>query len=296
MFVSVILSTYESPDWLTKVIWGYAAQTYQQFELVIADDGSSEGTAQRIEELRRATQLSLHHVWQAKQGFGKCRILNRAIRAAAADYLVFSDGDCIPRADFLEQHVRMASPGRVLSGGMLRLPRDLSERINVDDIFSGRFTSLRWLAHVGGMRTRKLLMLVPHGHIATLFDKLTTTRATFNGHNTSVWKKDMLRVNGFDERLGYGGLDREVGERLVNAGVRPMQIRHRAICVHLDHPRSYVDAAVWANNHRIRAENRHNHSQWTPYGIYQGAELLRVVTDGAPHETAATEARLRRAA
>lgn len=298
MFVSVILSTYESPDWLTKVIWGYAAQTHRQFELVIADDGSSPGTAQRIEKLRRATQLSLHHVWQVKQGFGKCRILNRAIRAAAADYLVFSDGDCIPRADFLAQHVRLAAPGRMLSGGMFRLPRALSERISVDDIFSGRFTDVRWLIRRGHMRNHKLLLLTPRGRVATLFDKLTTTRATFNGHNASVWKNDVLRVNGFDERLGYGGLDREMGERLVNAGVRPMQIRHRAVCVHLDHPRNYVDPAVVANNHKIRAENRRINAQWTPYGIYQGALPLRLVADGAPRDVPvpAADSRLRRAA
>lgn len=296
MFVSVILSTYESPAWLTKVIWGYAAQTHRQFEIVIADDGSSHATAQCIEQLRRATQLSLHHVWQTKQGFGKCRILNRAIRAASADYLVFSDGDCIPRADFLAQHVRLAAPGRMLSGGMFRLPRALSEQISADDIFSGRFTNVRWLVRRGRMRSYKLLSLAPRGRLAAFFDALTTTRATFNGHNTSVWKSDVLRVNGFDERLGYGGLDREVGERLVNAGVRPMQIRHRAICVHLDHPRNYVDPAVVAHNHQIRAENRQNHSRWTPYGIYQGAELLRLVTDGGPQVSVAAESQLRRAA
>ncbi len=296
MFVSVIVSTYESPDWLTKVIWGYAAQTHRDFELVIADDGSSRSTAERIAQLRDATQLSIHHVWQTKQGFGKCRILNRAIRAASADYLVFSDGDCIPRSDFLAQHVRLAAPGRMLSGGVLRLPLDLSQRITADDIFSGRFASLRWLAAHREMRSRKLLMVAFRGSLATWLDMLTTTRATFNGHNTSVWKQDVLRVNGFDERMGYGGEDRELGERLVTAGIRQMQIRHRAVCVHLDHSRNYVDPVIVANNHKIRAENRRNRTQWTPYGIFQGAELMRVVTDVAPHEAAASEYRLRRAA
>ena len=88
MFVSVILSTYESPDWLAKVVWGYAAQTHRDFELVIADDGSSPRTAECIGYLRHATKLSLRHVWHAKHGFRKCRILNRAILAVAGDYLI----------------------------------------------------------------------------------------------------------------------------------------------------------------------------------------------------------------
>jgi glycosyltransferase involved in cell wall biosynthesis len=282
MFVSVILSTYESPDWLAKVVWGYAAQTHRDFELVIADDGSSPSTAKCIEQLCRATQLKLRHVWQPKRGFGKCRILNRAVLAADADYLIFSDGDCIPRHDFIAQHARLAASGQFLSGGIIRLHRDLSQRISADDIFSGRVASAVWLAARGCKPSRKLLRLVSPLRLATVLDTLTPTRATFNGHNASVWKQDLLRVNGFDERLGYGGLDRELGERLVNAGVRPRQIRHRAICMHLDHPRDYVDPVVVARNRQIRDENSENKSQWTPFGIYQGADLLRLVSDEAP--------------
>ena len=267
MFVSVIISTYESPEWLAKVVWGYAAQTHRQFEIVIADDGSSSSTAKCIEELSRGTGLSLSHVWHEKQGFRKCRILNQAILAAAGDYLLFSDGDCIPRHDFIEQHVRLAAPGRLLSGGRLKLPRMLSEQIALNDISSRRIADLNWLLANGCPKSRQLLRLTAQGRMAAIMDLMTTTRATFNGHNTSVWKSDVLRVNGFDERLGYGGLDRELGERMFNAGVRPRQIRHRAVCVHLDHDQDYVDPAMLVHNLKIRAENQHNKTKWTAYGI-----------------------------
>ncbi|HEY2826003.1 MAG TPA: glycosyltransferase family 2 protein [Pirellulales bacterium] len=269
MYVSVILSTYDSPEWLSKVIWGYAAQTYRRFEIVIADDGSCPRTAERIEQLRRATKLKLVHVWHPKRGFRKCRILNRAILAAKADYLIFSDADCIPRRDFVAEHVRLATLGRLLSGGRLKLTRKLSDQITIDDIVSGRITSRSWLRAQGCLKSRKLLRLAAQGRMAAMLDATTTTRATFNGHNTSVWKQDVLRVNGFDERLGYGGLDRELGERLVNAGVRPRQIRHRAICVHLDHSQNYIDPAVMAGNRKIRDEVCRNRLKWTPYGIDQ---------------------------
>lgn len=297
MFVSVILTTYESPTWLTKVIWGYVAQSHRQFELLIADDGSSEATAACIEQMRRATQLRLHHVWQPKQGFRKCRILNQAIMAASAEYLVFSDGDCIPRHDFLAQHVRLAAPDRFLSGGIVRLPRELSEHISVDDIFSGRATSAAWLAGHGWRPSLKLFLLLGRGRRGALLDQLTTTRATFNGHNASAWKNDVVRVNGFDERMGYGGLDRELGERLINAGVRPRQIRHRAICVHLDHPRNYVDAAVVARNRVIRSETRRRRHTWTFSGI-QRAECLRFETSSssAPETVIDLESHFRHAA
>ncbi len=281
MFVSVILSTFNSPDWLTKVVLGYSVQTHQQFELVIADDGSDLNTQRCIEQLRRSLNLSVRHVWQPNHGFRKCRILNRAIQAATADYLIFSDGDCIPRRDFIAQHIRFAAPGRLLSGGAVYLPRTLSELISADDIISGRVCNAEWLKTHGCKPTRKFLRLVAKNRVAAILDKLTTTRATFNGQNTSIWKADVLRVNGFDQRLGYGGLDRELGERLFNTGVRPRQIRHQAICVHLDHSRSYVDPAIIAHNRKIRAENRQSRSCWTAYGIQQNADLQRRDVDQA---------------
>ncbi len=45
MRVSVVLSTYNSPNWLEKVLWGYAAQTERPEEIVIADDGSTDEDA-----------------------------------------------------------------------------------------------------------------------------------------------------------------------------------------------------------------------------------------------------------
>jgi glycosyltransferase involved in cell wall biosynthesis len=265
---------------------------------VVIDDGSGESTAACIEQLRRATRLRLHHVWLPKQGFGKCRILNRAIMAASAEYLVFSDGDCIPRGDFLAQHVRLAAPGRFLSGGVVRLPRRVSERISLEDIIDGRATSAAWLTAQGWRPSRKIMLLFGRGRRGAWFDRLTPTRATFNGHNTSAWKDDILRVNGFDERMGYGGLDRELGERLINAGVRPMQIRHRAICVHLDHPRDYVDAAVVARNREIRSETRRRRHQWTFNGIDQEPDILRMPTsDSSPsHGAIDFKPRIRHAA
>ena len=107
MDVSVIVSTYNEPDWLEKAVWGWDAQSERGFELLVADDGSGPETAERIERLRAETGLTIRHVWQEDEGFRKSAILNRAIEAAEGDYLVFSDGDCIPRADFLATHTRL---------------------------------------------------------------------------------------------------------------------------------------------------------------------------------------------
>jgi glycosyltransferase involved in cell wall biosynthesis len=252
--VSVVITTYNHPEWLEKVLWGFASQSFRNFEIVIADDGSGPETAALIDRVRSETGISIVHVWHEDQGFRKCEILNRAILATTGEYLVFTDGDCIPRHDFLSLHHDLAEPGRFLSGGYLKLPLETSRRITIADVVEGRATDNHWLRRNGTPASRRLTRLgLSHGR-ARLLDRITPTRPTWNGHNASAWRDDIIAANGFDERMGYGGLDRELGERLENAGIRGKQIRHRAIVVHLDHGRGYRDQAILRRNMEIRRE------------------------------------------
>ncbi len=268
---SVIISTYNQPDWLERSLLGYACQDRLDFELVIADDGSREDTRERIEALRPELGFVLTHVWQPDQGFRKTRILNRGIEAANADYLIFSDGDCVPRRDFVSQHLRLREPHRYLGGGYCKLPLELSWKIDRDVITAGRHTDLAWLKANGLPRGKRSLKLwAQPGWRERLLNTLTPTPPRWAGNNASGWKADLLRVNGFDERMGYGGEDLELGERLTNAGVRGKQVRFAAICVHLDHARGYVDAQVQEVNQRIRDETARERRTWTEYGIVTG--------------------------
>jgi hypothetical protein len=96
---------------------------------------------------------------------------------------------------------------------------------------------------------------------------ITPTTPSWNGHNSSAWKSDILSVNGFDERMQYGGEDRELGERLINYGLKPKQIRYSAVCLHLDHPRGYVTPEMIVKNKAIREATKSNNSVWTDFGI-----------------------------
>ena len=127
--ISVVISTYNSPEWLKKVIWGYNTQTYRNFEMVIADDGSRQETSDLIEELKKEVFYPIIHVWHEDKGFQKSAILNKAILACTTNYIMMSDGDCIPRPDFVEQHIKFREEGYFLSGGYHKLPIELSKKI-----------------------------------------------------------------------------------------------------------------------------------------------------------------------
>jgi glycosyltransferase involved in cell wall biosynthesis len=293
MNTAVIISTYNSPSALEKVLWGYEAQTFRQFELIVADDGSGSETRRVIKQFA-AKAMPVNHIWHPDRGFRKCTILNRAIASTDAEYLIFSDGDCIPRNDFVATHSALCERGRFLSGGAVRLPQQLSQRIEIDDIVAGRATDFRWLRANGiKQRLKGRIRMGMQVHIQRLWDRLTPTAPTLNGNNTSAWRSDIVAANGFDERMVYGGEDRELGERLENARVLGKQIRHRAVCVHLYHERAYESERGWQHNNAIRCETRELRLTFTSYGISQ---LPVILPFAVPQVSAESAAEVRKAA
>lgn len=271
--ISVIISTYNAVEWLKKTMWGYAAQTTTDFEVVIADDGSGPETKQCIEELAKDFPTAIHHVWQEDDGFQKSRILNKAINACTADYILMSDGDCIAKNDFVEQHLKHREPGYFLSGGYFKLPLDISTQITQEDIQTQRCFDIHWLKERGLKSSFKNNKLTAQGIKASILNYITPTNASWNGHNASGWKEDILAVNGFDERMQYGGQDRELGERLINMGFKSKQIRYSTLCLHLDHPRGYKTSETLERNAAIRKNTRKKAYAYTYYGIKKGDSL-----------------------
>ena len=147
------------------------------------------------------------------------------------------------------------------------LPIETSHAIRRNDIVSGKAFEVTWLKEHGLNGTYKTLKLTSTGNLQKFLNFVTPTKATWNGHNSSGWKKDLLAVNGFNEQMQYGGQDRELGERLMNMGIRGKQIRYSAVCVHLEHKRGYKTIESIRKNKLIRKETKTQKRTWTDYGI-----------------------------
>ena len=158
------------------------------------------------------------------------------------------------------------SHGAALHPSIAERPRDHLISKQLASAFTG--TGLAdWLRSRGMAASRRDLKLTARGRWAWLLDQLSPARASWNGHNASCWTRDAIAINGFDERMQYGGQDREFGERLENAGIRGKRIRYRAVVVHLDHSRGYARPESIAKNRAIRAQTRRERITWTPHGI-----------------------------
>lgn len=256
--ISVIVSTYNRPEYLERVLRGYAVQSDRDFQLVVADDGSDSVTRDLISRMRAETRMSILHVWHEDRGFRKSLILNRAIEASRGDYLFFTDGDCIPRRDLIAVHRRLAKQGRYVAGGYLKLSPQVTSAIDLADVDAGRIADLRWLRSRGWKPGRRAFRLIRSDGLSALLDLITPTAAEFQGNNASTWRDALYQVNGFESDMGYGGLDQALGYRLVNAGIKGIQARHRAVTMHLHHERPYRDPVTVKRNREIMARVRNN--------------------------------------
>ncbi|MEQ1773349.1 MAG: glycosyltransferase family 2 protein [Burkholderiales bacterium] len=241
MKTAVIVTTYNRPDALAAVFAGYFAQSDSDFELLVADDGSTNETRLLIEENAARAPFSLHHVWQEDRGFRPGAARNRAVAHTQAEYLIFVDGDCIPARDFVRRHKSLAEKNYFLSGNRVLLSESFTRRALAGQLPLHRWRATRWLQAWMARDVNRLLPLL------TLRDTPFRKRwpQQWQGVKTcnlSLWRADFMRVNGFDESYsGWGLEDSDLAIRLIHAGVHHKSARFATPVFHLWHRESDRD-------------------------------------------------------
>jgi glycosyltransferase involved in cell wall biosynthesis len=239
---------------LQKCLWAFCCQSFREFEVVIADDGSTGETRQLVADCARQAPFPLRHAWQENQGFRKAKILNQAIRMCGGDYLIFTDGDCLPRRDFVLAHRTHARQNYFITGGShINIPESIHVAFSREDIEQQRVFRRDWLQSRGMDARKYRYRLTSHRWLAPVLDLLTPRPGVLVGCNSSAWKDAVLSVNGFDERyLGYGSEDKDLGVRLTHRGFRSRRLKYSLVCIHLDHPKTYTSEEVAENSRRLR--------------------------------------------
>ena len=95
MFFSVIVSVYNVADYLEECLDSITAQTFKDYELIIIDDGSTDGSAAICDRYGDDNRVTVIH--QENRGLPQSR--QRGLDMAKGDYVVFVDGD-----DWVEQN------------------------------------------------------------------------------------------------------------------------------------------------------------------------------------------------
>ena len=226
--VTLIISTFEQPDYLARVLAGVGRQTRAPDEVLLADDGSSDETRRVFADWAAGKPFRCEHFRQKHDGFRKARVLNEAIAKARSEYIVFLDGDTIPHEYFLADHLELAAPGRFVQGHRALVSQRAAAEFGGNGRAPGRLRALC----AGQLSGAENAFRWPFA-MKTWRTDLRGVR----GCNFALWRADLLRVNGYNEAFtGWGREDAELVARLMNAGVRRMDVRGRALCYHLWHP------------------------------------------------------------
>jgi glycosyltransferase involved in cell wall biosynthesis len=246
VLISLVVTTYNRPDALAAVLDGLRAQSERGFEVLVADDGSTEDTRMLVAAQAATAPVPVRHVWQEDRGFRAGAARNRAAARARGDYLVFIDGDCIARPDFVAQHRALAEPGWMVAGN----------RILLSEQFTRQALAARWPLHAWrrdqweiARREGAINRTLPLTHLqlgplrkvqARRWQRVRTC-------NLGLWRSDFETVNGFDESYeGWGFEDSDLAVRLLNAGIRRKEGAFATGLLHLWHQE---------NDRRFEAKN-----------------------------------------
>jgi glycosyltransferase involved in cell wall biosynthesis len=246
--ISVIVSTYNREDALHAVLRALSHQSDRNFEIVVADDGSGPATARVVREWALRTAVPIKHVWHDDRGFRLSDIRNRGIRESAGMYIVFLDGDCIARPNFVARHRRLSEPGWFVTGTRILLSPQLTDRILRQRLEPEWWGVARWLVPRarGELNRFAPLLNLRLGPVR----KLTARRwRGARGSNMAFWRADLEKIDGFDASFsGWGREDSDLFIRLIRAGVRRKDGRFATGVLHLWHPEA--DRSGLAENDR----------------------------------------------
>lgn len=261
MKISLIITTYNKPEALGKVLEGVGEQSRMPDEIFVADDGSGPDTLKKIHEFSKVFQCRFDHVWQEDQGFRAARIRNRAIAKATGEYIILLDGDCIPPRRFIQDHLVLAEESFFFQGKRILLSKGLSPDFSCTDANS-ILRLLKALISRDISNAHHLIRL-------PIFPALRSKSLSgIKSCNMGFFRKDIVAVNGFNQDfVGWGREDSELAVRLYRYGLSRKGQPFMAICFHLWH--EGYDRTTLEINDQLLSNTMESDEYFCPNGLVQ---------------------------
>lgn len=236
--VTLFTAFYNNVDFFKKVFASIEVQNFQDFEMIICDDGSKPEAAEAIRNIYEKSAVPVKHIWHEDRGFYKNEALNRGVLEARSEYFVFIDADCVLHPDFIGDHWNNRQEGRTLAGRRVNLTPFISQNLSVERIKCGYlqknwwwlFLTMFWMKDNNSTKGFRVVR-------RWLYQQLNRKPRGLVGCNFSVSKKDLLQVNGFDMTYFKPGIgeDSDIDFRLSGIGVTPKPLCFQGIQYHLYH-------------------------------------------------------------
>lgn len=270
--ISVFIAFYNNLHFLEMILASLSVQSFQDFEVVICDDGSKAEVVGQIQSKLETYSFPILHLWQADDGFRKNELLNKGIIEAKGDYIVFLDQDCICHPKFLEDHVRFQQPGLILTGRRVELNQFVSSKLNAEKIEKGFIQKNFWWIFFAISLMKDNNNFKGLRFASKLAQRLLNRKSRgVVGCNFSAFKSDLLRVNGFDSRYRFPGTgeDSDIEWRMHQLGMQTKPLIHLALQYHVYHKLQRRSS----KNDALFLQTRQEKNVVTKFGVSQILEL-----------------------
>lgn len=255
--IAVVVSTYNAHEYLAKVLDGYLDQTRPPDELVVGDDGSDHRTAEVVSAFASKAKFPIRHVWQEDRGMRVAKLRNKAVKTSLAEYLIITDGDCVPHKRFVEDHIRIMKTGYFIQGKRMFVSKQASASFTYQGLaksiamcLKGQLSGCHHLLRISGFTIRNKGLR----GIKTC--------------NFALYRKDFLAVNGLNEDfVGWRRSDSELAVRLFKYGLKRKDTPFSAIVFHLWHEPGSNE--FLARNEMLLAEAIKSPGFYCKNGIYK---------------------------
>lgn len=245
--VAVVITTYNNPKSLELCLMSFLNQSFKNFDIFLADDGSGDETRDLVTKMKRDYQLPIFHIWHPDQGYRKSKINNtvfRQIDPLKYPVIICIDHDVIVHERFVEDHFRAHQ--KVNFSPMLFMGR----RVDLDEKLTAQITPQNVLEFNRGINwpliksaikgeTKSVLRSVRLDAPEWVTKILKRDRVyDLLGSNFSISTQTLLEVNGYNEDYqSYWGEDGDLFVRVRNSGVPCVGKIGYAVQWHLYHER-----------------------------------------------------------
>ncbi len=242
MRVSILIPTYRDIRALELILDALKLQTYQDFEVIVAEDDNSEELKDFIQGYK--SKYTIAHVSHENQGNRKAIIMNKALKESRGEYIIFIDGDTIPYSTFIESHVALAKKRVVLCGRRVNLGDSVSAllrdgEIGAEELEKHYLKYYRLIKDDNSRHYEQGLYFKANGIVQRVLRKLNKN-VHIVASNFSCFREDIFAVNGFDEDLPNAPHrdDTDLEWRMVSLGCRLVSVKYCANMFHLNHSRN----------------------------------------------------------
>lgn len=180
--VSILVAAYNAEPWIAETLASALNQTWQNIEVIVVDDGSTDHTLEIAQQFASAHLKVIH-----QENQGQSAAENRAVQEAQGDFIQYLDADDLLAPDKIEHQIRLlneSAPDLVAAGGWARFCELPQEARFIPEPVWADMTPIDWLIcswEGGGMM---------HG-AAWLIPRKIAARAGF-------WNEDLSLINDFD--------------------------------------------------------------------------------------------------